>query len=228
MSCSYKIIWLNDHIYTIVDEDKYVQLSNYTWSNNSGYAMTKKDGEHILLHRLLMNPKQGLVVDHINGDTLDNRISNLRICKQSDNLKNIKNRENTSSEYKGVDFRKKTGLYRARITSNKKIYNLGLFTDEIACANCYNYWALVYHGEYSRLNDVDYMEYEEWNRFKVEKEKTSSHKGISRSSRDNVWISTLSRNGKTVFRDIFNSEEEAILAYSRAVADYEMEMHKKG
>jgi hypothetical protein len=76
----------------LYDEDDIDWVKNYTWSvGNHGYAVTsiKIDGQStgFLMHRVIMDCPEGMVVDHINKNKLDNRKANLRICTQSDNMK---------------------------------------------------------------------------------------------------------------------------------------------
>lgn len=94
-------------LYDFADEEL---VNKYRWQFSSGYARFQKekrvDGkrvcERIYLHRLLTNAKEGEVVDHINGNTLDNRTSNLRITDKSGNAANSKVRVDNSSGFRGV------------------------------------------------------------------------------------------------------------------------------
>ena len=64
------------------------------------YAMN--GGRDKSIHRIVMNNPKGMDVDHVNGDTLDNRKENLRVCTRSQNAQNKKLREDSSSGMKGV------------------------------------------------------------------------------------------------------------------------------
>ena len=73
----------------IVDDDDYEKYNHLRWHlSDTGYAVRRVNGETTRLHRLIMNCPEGLVIDHLNGDRLDCRKSNMRICTQSDNIKN--------------------------------------------------------------------------------------------------------------------------------------------
>jgi hypothetical protein len=100
-----------------------------------------------------MNPSANMVIDHINGDKLDNRRSNLRICTQAENVRNQKKtRYPRLSHYKGVS--KDHGCWRARITKDRVWYCLGYFRTEEAAAQAYNQAAQELFGEYARLNII--------------------------------------------------------------------------
>ena len=75
---------------SLIDPEDFEKVSGYRWFaiKKRGYVVAKKNSKRIWLHRLIMNPPQGLVVDHINGNPLDNRKSNLKICSIRENNKN--------------------------------------------------------------------------------------------------------------------------------------------
>lgn len=73
----------------IVDDDDYKKYSHLKWYiSDTGYAIRRSGGETLRLHRLIMNCPEGLVVDHLNGDKLDCRKSNMRVCTQKENAQN--------------------------------------------------------------------------------------------------------------------------------------------
>lgn len=100
---------------TVVDDDDYTLAFKYKWiaakshwGNALWYAskhVKRPDGKWrpIFLHRLIVNAAAGMEVDHINGDGLDNRRSNLRICTHAQNSRNSRSvNPNKTSKYKGV------------------------------------------------------------------------------------------------------------------------------
>lgn len=100
-----------------------------------------------LMHRLIMAPANGLVVDHINHDGLDNRRANLRVCTRSQNSCNRRKADGLTSQYLGVS-RAPSGGW---LVSCGQEY-LGTFYDEIDAARAYDAVALAKYGEFSTLN----------------------------------------------------------------------------
>lgn len=154
------IIELTQGQITIVDDWLFKFLDRYNWyaQNHTGkfYAhgtiVSKKE---VFLHRFLMGlPNKEYRVDHINHNTLDNRLCNLRICNQSENCANSKKQKYTLSKYKGVHFHKIANKYCVEITHNYKQYYLGLFKSEIKAARVYNNAAKELFGEFAYLNKV--------------------------------------------------------------------------
>ena len=97
-----------------VDDDDYKKYNHLRWHmSDTGYAVRRYNGETYRLHRLIMNCPEGMVVDHLNGDRLDNRKCNLRICTQLENAKNIHN-------VKGYCYDKAKKKYMVRY--NRKYY----------------------------------------------------------------------------------------------------------
>lgn len=110
--------------------------------------------KNILLHRVLLNAPKGKHVDHIDGDKLNNRRSNLRLCNSSQNQANRKISKNNTSGYKGVTWRKDRQLWAAMIMLNRKNIYLGLFTNKKEAALAYNNAAKIHYKEFALLNKI--------------------------------------------------------------------------
>lgn len=112
------------------------------------------------MHALIMKPHAGMMVDHKNGDGLDNQKSNLRICTNQQNLRNRgKTRVNTSG-YKGV-YREKRSRPRpwvAEIRLNGKSKRLGRYADKKDAAKAFDVAAIFYHGDFAHVNFPELME----------------------------------------------------------------------
>ena len=128
---------------SLVDYEDFLILKNYKWQAQptrlkDGFYAVRNNGYNeqgtrlkVKMHRQVMNCPSGYEVDHINGNTLDNRKSNLRIIEHSANIKNQKSRGG-KSKYRGVT---KHGHYgwRARLMVNYKRICLGVYdTQETA------------------------------------------------------------------------------------------------
>lgn len=114
-------------------------------------ARNKKEKFHYL-HRAVMSAPRGLMVDHINGDKLDNRKSNLRLVTRSQNQTNSMKQRSCGSKYKGVYLDKRRALFASEITVEGKRKFLGYFVHEKRAAIAYDRAARVAFGAYARLN----------------------------------------------------------------------------
>jgi len=160
-----KIINLTKNMIAIVDEEDYEWLNQYKWcvakgSDNKCYAVRRNKNlkpNKIRMHREIMNLQHdnNLEVDHINGDTLDNRKSNLRICIHKDNLRNRKIQSNNTSGFNGVSFTKRENKWRSYIVIDQKQKSLGSFDSKEEAAKAYNEAAKKYFGEFAKLNIVE-------------------------------------------------------------------------
>ena len=99
-----------------------------------------------------MNAPKGMVVDHIDGNGLNNRKSNLRICTKAQNVHNSRPRTNTSSKYKGVFWNKANKKWSATIHKGDKWTYIGGFDDEKEAARAYDRKAAEFFGEFAYLN----------------------------------------------------------------------------
>lgn len=131
----------------VVDRKDAWLLSAYRWRvNGKGYAMAGRKGEY-LLHVLIMKPPKGKLVDHANGDRLDNRRSNLRVCNRSQNNANRVICKNNKSRLKGVCYNK--GCWQAQIKNNNTNYYLGCFGTKEEAHIMYCFAAQYYFGEFA-------------------------------------------------------------------------------
>lgn len=148
---------------TIIDESDYDMVSQWKWHlSDRGYAqrcqyISKINGKlkhkRIFLHRLILQPPENKCIDHINGDRLDNRRCNLRICDFKENARNSTKMKKSLSKYKGVTIDR--DKWSSRITVDYKVIYLGTFDTEISAALAYNHAALMYFGEFAKLNIID-------------------------------------------------------------------------
>ena len=157
------LIHIKKFRFAIVDPYDYDYLRRFKWrlnrSNRTFYAFrTVSRGplfrpQVIWMHHEILPPPDGLLVDHRNHNGLNNRRENLRLATPAENIQNArKTRLKTTSRYKGVDFVKATGKWRARICVNGHRIFLGSFDSELDAALAYDAAAKKYFGEYACTN----------------------------------------------------------------------------
>lgn len=120
-----------------------------TKSGDYEYATHQRGGKLTLLHRALTGCPPGMVVDHINGDRLDNRRANLRICTHRENLQNTALRTDNKLGLKGV-FKLKQ-RYVAAIKVDGRIVRLGSFASAELAHAAYCSAAKRFYGEFARF-----------------------------------------------------------------------------
>lgn len=200
-----------------MDDDQFEMLNQYSWyTHSNGYAMTHIDKQLTSMHRLLTNCPKEMQVDHINCQTNDNRIVNLRICTKSQNEGNKRKMKGKSTEYKGVTER--NGSYEVTIkdaNNNSEYVYIGRYSNKVAAANMYNHFAKRIFGEFARLNEVPYMSPDECKLYKGEKENTSLFRGVCWSNKNKAWRCRIFFNGKEKHIGIFDCEKSAANAYNK-------------
>jgi hypothetical protein len=151
-----KEIKLSKGAIAIVDDEDYGVLSKHKWSLSENpsahrvrkYAVRMSGGKFIKMHRLLMNPPHGFVVDHINGNGLDNRRCNLRVCSQRENSSNSENKRN--GPYRGIG--RMRNSWQAFIGINYKKVHLGTFKTPEEAAMAYDKASRSRDGKFARTN----------------------------------------------------------------------------
>lgn len=160
------LIFLGNNIFTKVDDCDFEKISAYKWR-----IQTSKQGKSyvvngyrdfsgkyclVLMHRLIMSAPEGnrkIVIDHKNGDGLDNTRDNLRICSQKENTFNRKKPNIVcTSKYLGVSYKATRSLWRSFININGKRKCLGRFSDEYSAAVAYDNAAKSLVGDFARTN----------------------------------------------------------------------------
>lgn len=153
----------------IDDEDHFkvinISLSIGRYSNDTPYVRQlyretgNKSIKELSLPKILLGiSDNSVIVDHIDGNTMNNKKANLRMCTQKENCRNSKKAYNriTSSTYKGVSLRKdKKNLkrpWRAYIRLDGKLIGLGHYDNEIDAAKAYDRAAVHHFGEFAKIN----------------------------------------------------------------------------
>jgi hypothetical protein len=143
------------HLIQVSPEDEHL-LNEHRWRlNNYGYVVRYEGGTRCktpikayLLHRVIVGAQPGQIVDHINGDKLDNRRENLRICSHAENMRNRRKHKNNTTGYPNVE--RRGGKYLARVRVNGKTHKkCGFDTPEAAYEHSKAMVAAL-HGQFSK------------------------------------------------------------------------------
>lgn len=135
----------------IFSKSDYETVTRKKWSISPfGYVLSSEDGKTIRLTTYLLRPGKGMIVDHINGDRLDNRRKNLRVASIADNNRNSGIQKNNRSGFKGVSL--KQGKYEACVYADGKGIYLGRFSNPEDAARAYDTAARFLFGEFACVN----------------------------------------------------------------------------
>lgn len=152
-----KVIELTHGKVAIVDDEDFDTIAQYRWHYAvCGYAMRNTPmvnwvrGKMSYMHREIIKPPEGFEVDHINGNRLDNRRSNLRIATRQQNNWNRGANKNSLTGVKGVSMDRATGRFYARIGLNHKTIRLGCFDDVETAKAAYRAAEIKIAGEFVR------------------------------------------------------------------------------
>ena len=123
--------------YALIDAADAEWVNQWKWClDGVGYVnrADRSTGQtrSLKLHRALlgMTVGDGLEVDHINRNRLDNRRANLRIVPRAANRQNTNSRRNSTSKHRGVSWNKKAQAWLAQMSVNGKYFRIGLFLSE--------------------------------------------------------------------------------------------------
>lgn len=135
----------------LVSEEDYEKVKKYRWFiDSNGYPASRIEGKITRMHRFIMEPKKGLVTDHINRLKFDNRRENLRYCTPQENGRNKTGKRNSISGYRGVS--PNGNYWRAYISTNKKQIHLGTYRTKEEAAMVYDKKAREMFGKFSVTN----------------------------------------------------------------------------
>lgn len=134
----------------LIDDEDFEYLNQWKWhvsrNWNTFYVV------RMTPHREILQAPKGIIVDHINGDGLDNRRENLRFATNSENMQNSRLQKNNTSGYKGVYWDRGRNKWIVRIKVNGRRLNLGYFDDPKEAALVYDRGAMEHFGEFAKTN----------------------------------------------------------------------------
>jgi len=209
----------------LVSPEDYEELSKFKWFiNNGGYAHGNCDGKMYKMHRFIMKPSDNYVVDHINGNKLDNRKINLRITSTQKNNENKRKIQSKlpSSDYLGVCKIKNNNKYHAVCKYDGKTYNLGNYNDEKTAAEMRDTYIVQNKLDHMTLNFPDKKEkYLKSDVIKPSKkqENKCGYYGITYNKKNNKYTTKIKINKKTIHIATSNTMIEAAKAYDKYIVD---------
>lgn len=184
-------IELVNHRLAQVDEEDFAFVQQWSWraqraGHGEWYAVCR-ERPGVLMHRDILGSdvSSGLFVDHVNGDGLDNRRSNLRPCTNAQNMMNQRKRAGCSSMFKGVCLDTGKGLWVASIHMDGIKRNLGFFQSEHDAARAYDQAAEKLFGEFA-LTNADQGLYRHPDRVRTAVRRRRMPKGFRAVSLDEV------------------------------------------
>jgi hypothetical protein len=142
---------------TLVDDEDVHLFEEFYWTFDDRYVKRKQNGKRngpdlprdpakvFYLHREIMKPGEGMHIDHIDGNPLNNSRSNLRVCTQTDNNKNV--------DGVGVSWNSRINKWTARITHNYKGIHIGSFDTFEEASKAFKANSNKLRGEFSRYRD---------------------------------------------------------------------------
>jgi hypothetical protein len=154
-----QLISLTRGQFAIVDDADFDELSKFKWhskhnpNDDRWDASRVVDGRIVKMQQVIMGKRDGMQIDHINHNSLDNRRQNLRFCTGSQNCQNRRKKRGGKFEYKGV-FQNRQGKFTVRIMIEGKRKSIGTFRDLVNAADAYNRAALENYGEFALLNAI--------------------------------------------------------------------------
>lgn len=158
-----KTIRLTRNKFALVDDQDFNWLNEFNWYAHKGKSpglwyvsrgVNKPKRTTISMHRLILDVPQGVDIDHIDRNGLNNQRNNLRVATKIQNAGNQRKIVGASSRYKGVTWHKRDNRWQAQLQTKKRMLFLGTFTIEQEAALAYDEAAMKYFGAYAYTNKM--------------------------------------------------------------------------
>jgi hypothetical protein len=233
-----KEIILNTGKPTLVDDTDFDWLNQYHWSSlcdhryaaRSAYSPETKRANIVYMHRMIMDPAEGMTVDHIDRDGFNNQRSNLRIASLSQNLRNRPGYG--ASGYRGVR-RGSAGnkdAWIVRFTCDEIDIHIGVFYNIDDGARAYDAYAAVYGDEFSirnfpdetplSLDEAGQLLLTQHRKNPSKQRMSSQYRGVSFYPTRGYWRAALTINGQTLMQRYFKTEIEAARCFDAAAREH--------
>jgi len=224
-----KILNISGHDVSI-DENFSKILNAYNWhvyslgtGKRKEYAVTKVFGVTVYMHRVIMEEHLGRKldrseeIDHIDGNSLNNTIKNLRVCSHKENTCNKSKFSTSSSEYMGVYYNDAyDDPYRAKIMKDGENIHIGGFKTPKEAAEARDIACLIHFGQFACLNfehaRSEYLQKinDGYNPIQPARETTSKYRGVS--LQEGKWVA----RANNIYLGVFDSEESAAAQHDLA------------
>jgi hypothetical protein len=140
----------------LIDEEDLSVLSGFRWHlSAAGYAVRNLPGRgkgSVLMHRQILNAPTGFEVDHVNGNRVDNRRSNLRLASHAENSRNQGRRSTNKSGSKGVHWDSSRRRWAVELKKDRRKIYVGRYSSIEAATAAYDVAVVKYHGSFARPN----------------------------------------------------------------------------
>lgn len=215
----------------LVDDIDFEEISKYSWSvSTKGYAYRKGKNpetgiwnDNINMHRSILGLSRTdlMIIDHIDGNKLNNQRNNLRICSNSQNLCNRGKQKNNSSGFKGVSYKPHGGTWSAQIKVGGNSIYIGTYRTAEEAYHAYCLKAVEVHGEFVAKEIRDVANSIKTIPTALKKINRSGFDGIKKRGKYERWDVSFQRNGKREYLGAYSSPEEAHAVYLRAKQEHE-------
>lgn len=216
---------------TFVDDEDFEWLSQWRWSAicerryvaRSVYDKGTKRVKITYIHRLILDPPEGMTTDHIDRDGFNNTRKNLRVATQGQNNRN--RRVMGSSGYKGVMAMGKSGGWSVVFGSGQSAIRVGAFYDITAAARAYDAYAAMYGDEFTIRNfphetpltiaEVEAIRLQQHRLRPAKARMTSQYRGVSYYPTRRTWRAAIKHNGTEYPLGYFKTEVDGAFAYDQ-------------
>ena len=152
-SADVAIVALTKDAWALVDKEDELRVCAHGWClHTGGYGVATVDNQNTLLHRFIMQAAEDQYVDHINGERLDNRKANLRLCDNAESNWNKPIIRKGGSRYRGVSWHKRAEKWITQTNHRGEYHYMGLHRYETIAALAYDCYVRARRAQYAVTN----------------------------------------------------------------------------